>query len=29
MVLNPERMVIKESQRLHTYLGLFGFPVDA
>ncbi len=28
LVLNPERMVIKESQRLHTYLGLFGFPVD-
>jgi arsenite-transporting ATPase len=29
LVLNPERMVIKESQRLHTYLSLFGFPVDA
>lgn len=29
LVLNPERMVIKESQRLYTYLGLFGFPVDA
>ena len=28
MVVNPERMVIKESQRLHTYLGLFAFPVD-
>lgn len=28
IVLNPERMVIKESQRLYTYLGLFGFPVD-
>jgi arsenite/tail-anchored protein-transporting ATPase len=28
LVLNPERMVVKESQRLHTYLGLFGFPVD-
>ncbi len=28
LVLNPERMVIKESQRLHTYLSLFGFPVD-
>ncbi len=28
LVLNPERMVIKESQRLHTYLGLFAFPVD-
>jgi arsenite/tail-anchored protein-transporting ATPase len=29
IVLNPERMVIKESQRLYTYLNLFGFPVDA
>ncbi len=29
LVLNPERMVIKESQRLLTYLSLFGFPVDA
>jgi arsenite-transporting ATPase len=29
IVLNPERMVINESQRLATYLGLFGFPVDA
>jgi arsenite-transporting ATPase len=29
LVLNPERMVVKESQRLYTYLGLFGFPVDA
>jgi arsenite-transporting ATPase len=29
IVLNPERMVINESQRLYTYLGLFGFPVDA
>lgn len=28
LVLNPEKMVIKESQRLHTYLGLFAFPVD-
>jgi arsenite-transporting ATPase len=28
VVLNPERMVIKESQRLYTYLNLFGFPVD-
>src|SRR5262249_13012414 len=26
--LNPERMVIKESQRLYTYLNLFGFSVD-
>lgn len=29
IVLNPEGMVIKESQRLYTYLSLFGFPVDA
>lgn len=29
LVFNPERMVIKESQRLYTYLSLFGFPVDA
>lgn len=29
LVLNPERMVIEESRRLYTYLGLFGFPVDA
>jgi arsenite-transporting ATPase len=29
IVLNPEGMVIKESQRLYTYLNLFGFPVDA
>ena len=29
VVLNPERMVINESQRLYTYLSLFGFPVDA
>jgi arsenite-transporting ATPase len=28
-VLNPERMVINESQRLYTYLCLFGFAVDA
>jgi arsenite-transporting ATPase len=28
VVLNPERMVIKESQRLYTYLGLFNFPTD-
>jgi arsenite-transporting ATPase len=28
LVLNPERMVVKETQRLHTYLNLFGFPVD-
>jgi arsenite-transporting ATPase len=29
IVLNPERMVIGESERLYTYLNLFGFPVDA
>ncbi len=29
IVLNPERMVVNESQRLYTYLNLFGFPVDA
>lgn len=28
IVLNPEAMVIRESQRLFTYLSLFGFPVD-
>jgi arsenite-transporting ATPase len=28
LVLNPERMVVRESQRLYTYLCLFGFPVD-
>jgi arsenite-transporting ATPase len=29
IVLTPEKMVINESQRLYTYLSLFGFPVDA
>jgi arsenite-transporting ATPase len=29
IVLNPEKMVVSESQRLYTYLNLFGFPVDA
>ncbi len=29
IVLNPEKMVINESERLYTYLSLFGFPVDA
>ena len=28
IVMNPEKMVIKESQRVYTYLGLFGFSVD-
>ncbi len=29
LVLNPEKMVIKEAQRTYTYLSLFGYPVDA
>jgi arsenite-transporting ATPase len=29
LVCNPEKMVIKESQRAYTYLSLFGFTVDA
>jgi arsenite-transporting ATPase len=29
LVCNPEKMVIKESQRTYTYLSLFGFTVDA
>ncbi len=29
LVLNPEKMVIKEAQRTYTYLNLFGFPSDA
>jgi len=28
LVCNPEKMVIKESQRVYTYLNLFGFLVD-
>jgi arsenite/tail-anchored protein-transporting ATPase len=28
LVINPERMVIKEAQRAATYLALFGYPVD-
>jgi len=28
IVCNPEKMVVKESQRAYTYLSLFGFPVD-
>jgi len=28
IVLNPEKMVIKEAQRSFTYFSLFGFPVD-
>ena len=29
LVINPERMVIREAQRSFTYLNLFGFHVDA
>jgi arsenite-transporting ATPase len=29
MVINAERMVIKETQRTYTYLNLYGYPVDA
>ncbi len=29
LVMNPERMVIKESERAFTYLNLFGYKVDA
>lgn len=28
LVVNPERMVIKEAQRASTYLSLFGYPID-
>mgnify|MGYP000524701946 CR=1 FL=1 len=28
LVLNPEKMVIKETEKAYTYLHLFGFPVD-
>lgn len=28
LVLNPEKMVIKESRRTYTYLSLFGYPTD-
>jgi arsenite-transporting ATPase len=28
IVMNPEKMVIKESQKVYTYLSLFGFSVD-
>jgi len=28
LVLNPEKMVIKESQRAYAYLCLYGYPVD-
>jgi arsenite-transporting ATPase len=29
LVLNPEKMVIAEARRTYTYLGLFGYRVDA
>ena len=29
LVLNPEKMVVKEAQRTFTYLNLYGYPVDA
>src|SRR5690606_16696219 len=29
VVLNPEKMVVKEGARAVTYLSLFGYPVDA
>jgi arsenite-transporting ATPase len=29
LVLNPEKMVIKEAQRAYTYLNLYGYSVDA
>jgi len=29
LVLNPEKMVIKEAQRTYTYLNLYGYPADA
>jgi arsenite-transporting ATPase len=29
LVLNPEKMVVKEAQRTFTYLNLYGYPTDA
>ena len=29
LVMNPEKMVISEARRTYTYLGLFGYSVDA
>ncbi len=29
LVVNPERVVVAEARRLHTYLSLFGYQVDA
>lgn len=28
LVVNPEKMVIKEAQRTYTYLNLYGYPID-
>ncbi len=28
LVVNPEKMVLKEAQRTYTYLNLYGYPVD-
>ncbi|HEX5416440.1 MAG TPA: ArsA family ATPase [Chloroflexota bacterium] len=28
LVINAEKMVIKEAQRAYTYLGLYGYPID-
>jgi len=29
LVLNPEKMVIRETQRAYSYLNLYGYPIDA
>ena len=29
IVLNPEKMVVKEGQRAYTYMNLYGYPVDS
>ena len=29
LVVNPEKMVIKETQRTYTYLNLYGYATDA
>ncbi|MCB9476159.1 MAG: ArsA family ATPase [Deltaproteobacteria bacterium] len=29
LVTNPEKIVLQETQRAHTYLSLFGYPIDA
>ena len=29
LVINPEKMVIKEAQRTYTYLNLYGYVTDA